>query len=275
MIKEHDIVALVRDLPERGLKQEQIGVVVMVHDSVGYEVEFVGPNGKPISVVALSADFVRPASTGEVFEFSNACLFQRRVAEIAITASLARNQGFAGAVETLRRFAAKIDLSEFALQQTEPDFVCLLDRRTAELQQALKDCRAEKADARADDPDLWGLARKALNVFLCEAFFHRILHRCYGLQTLGPWLEVPLDSQTYTSIRRKAYKLGLRGRRDDLPFKFSIGGLSKDASKRAQELAKRIAEKEHLPLRIYLEIATWRASGAETKTVQEGVIPGF
>lgn len=267
------MVALIRDLPERGLKQGQIGVVVMVHDAAGYEVEFVGPNSKTISVVALSANFVRPASTSEVFEFSNAWLFQRRIAEIAITASLARNQGFAGAVETLRRFAAKIDLSEFALQQTEPDFLRLLDKRTAELQQALKDCSAEKADARADDPDLWGLARKALNVFLCEAFFHRILHQYYGLQTLGPWLEVPLDSQTYTAIRRKAYKLNLRGRRDDLPFKFTIDGLSKNISKRAQELAKRIAEKEHLPLRIYFEIAMRRASGAEIKAVQEGFIP--
>jgi hypothetical protein len=65
MIKEHDIVALVRDLPERGLKSGQIGAVVMVHDSTGYEVEFVDSNRKTVAVVSVSADFVRPASADE------------------------------------------------------------------------------------------------------------------------------------------------------------------------------------------------------------------
>jgi hypothetical protein len=62
MIREHDMVVLVRDLPERGLKKGQIGAVVMVHDSAGYEVEFVDSDGKTIAVVPLSADFLRSAS---------------------------------------------------------------------------------------------------------------------------------------------------------------------------------------------------------------------
>ena len=62
MIKEHDMVVLVCDLPERGLKKGQLGVVVMVHDAAGYEVEFVDSNDKTIAVVPLSADFLRPAS---------------------------------------------------------------------------------------------------------------------------------------------------------------------------------------------------------------------
>jgi Domain of unknown function (DUF4926) len=62
MIKEHDMVALVRDLPERGLKKGQIGAVVMVHDSAGCEVEFVGSNGKTIAVVPLSAELVAPVA---------------------------------------------------------------------------------------------------------------------------------------------------------------------------------------------------------------------
>jgi hypothetical protein len=62
MIKEHDMVTLVRDLPERGLKKGQIGAVVMIHDSTGFEVEFVGPNGKTIAVVPLSAELVQPAA---------------------------------------------------------------------------------------------------------------------------------------------------------------------------------------------------------------------
>jgi Domain of unknown function (DUF4926) len=65
MIKEHDIVVLACDLPERGLKKGQIGAVVMIHDSAGYEVEFVGSDGKTITVVPLSAELVLPASPEE------------------------------------------------------------------------------------------------------------------------------------------------------------------------------------------------------------------
>ena len=65
MIKEHDIVALVRDLPESGLKMGEIGAVVMVHDWSGYEVEFVDSSGKTVAVLSLAADFVRLISVNE------------------------------------------------------------------------------------------------------------------------------------------------------------------------------------------------------------------
>jgi hypothetical protein len=61
MIKEHDIVDLARDHPQRGLKKGQIGTVVTVHDLTGYEVEFVS-DGKIIAVVAISGELVLPAS---------------------------------------------------------------------------------------------------------------------------------------------------------------------------------------------------------------------
>jgi hypothetical protein len=61
MIKELDNVVLTIDLPEHGLKKGDVGTVVLVHDSSGYEVEFVTLVGSTLVVVSLSNNQVRPA----------------------------------------------------------------------------------------------------------------------------------------------------------------------------------------------------------------------
>ena len=67
MIKEHDTVALARDLPEQGLTRGDLGIVVHVHESNGaYEVEFVTLTGDTIDVVTLEAGDVRPIREREI-----------------------------------------------------------------------------------------------------------------------------------------------------------------------------------------------------------------
>jgi hypothetical protein len=56
------MVTLVRDLPQHGLKSGPTGVIVMVHDSSGCEVEFVDSNRRTVAVISISADLARPAS---------------------------------------------------------------------------------------------------------------------------------------------------------------------------------------------------------------------
>jgi len=53
MIKELDSVVLTVDLPEHGLKKGAVGTVVLVHDSRGYEVEFMTLGGSTLAVVSL------------------------------------------------------------------------------------------------------------------------------------------------------------------------------------------------------------------------------
>ncbi|NIR48543.1 DUF4926 domain-containing protein [candidate division KSB1 bacterium] len=56
MVKELDNVVLVADLPEYGLKEGDIGTVVLVHRNVeGYEVEFIALDGETVAVVLLLA----------------------------------------------------------------------------------------------------------------------------------------------------------------------------------------------------------------------------
>ena len=63
MIKEHDCIVLIEDLPEEGLKAGDIGTVVHIHqDGAGYEVEFMTLAGETITVMTLEASQVRPVN---------------------------------------------------------------------------------------------------------------------------------------------------------------------------------------------------------------------
>ena len=67
MIRELDAVVLKNDLPEQGLKQGDVGTVVMVHrGGRGFEVEFVALDGETIAVVTLLASQVRPTRRREI-----------------------------------------------------------------------------------------------------------------------------------------------------------------------------------------------------------------
>jgi Domain of unknown function (DUF4926) len=66
MLRETDTVVLTVDLPEHGLKPGDVGTVVMVHSSGGYEVEFMALNGETIAVTSLVADQVRPIAGREI-----------------------------------------------------------------------------------------------------------------------------------------------------------------------------------------------------------------
>jgi len=66
MIKELDSVVLTVDLPEHGLKKGDVGTVVLLHDSRGYEVEFMTLDGSTLVVVSLSSTQVRPVGSREI-----------------------------------------------------------------------------------------------------------------------------------------------------------------------------------------------------------------
>jgi hypothetical protein len=61
MIKEHDCVVLMKNLPEEGLEAGDIGTVVHLHKGgEGYEVEFMTLTGETVAIVTLLASEVRP-----------------------------------------------------------------------------------------------------------------------------------------------------------------------------------------------------------------------
>ena len=65
--KEHDLVVLAEDLPERGLRAGDVGTVVLVHEGGrGYEVEFATLDGETVAVVTLASSQVRPIGRHEI-----------------------------------------------------------------------------------------------------------------------------------------------------------------------------------------------------------------
>jgi hypothetical protein len=67
MIKELDLVALTRPLPENKLEAGDVGTVVMVHGGGdGYTVEFMTLIGDTLDVVTLQASDVRPIQEREI-----------------------------------------------------------------------------------------------------------------------------------------------------------------------------------------------------------------
>ncbi|MGB8432710.1 MAG: DUF4926 domain-containing protein [Burkholderiales bacterium] len=67
MIREHDSVALMRDLAAEGLVKGDVGTVVHAYEGgAAYEVEFVNYEGETIAVATLEAAAVRAVGTRDV-----------------------------------------------------------------------------------------------------------------------------------------------------------------------------------------------------------------
>jgi len=67
VIREHDRVVLLADVPDSGLKAGDVGTVVHVYSGgAAYEVELMTLTGETVAVLTLSADQVREVREGEV-----------------------------------------------------------------------------------------------------------------------------------------------------------------------------------------------------------------
>jgi hypothetical protein len=61
-----DTVILSRDLPEHGLKRGDLGAIVELYGSDGFEVEFVTASGRTVALLTLSTADVRKAAEVDV-----------------------------------------------------------------------------------------------------------------------------------------------------------------------------------------------------------------
>lgn len=66
-MQELERVALVQDLPEYGLKKDDIGMIVHIYgDHTGYEVEFVTLSGDLVAMVSVYPTQIRPLREHEI-----------------------------------------------------------------------------------------------------------------------------------------------------------------------------------------------------------------
>jgi hypothetical protein len=61
-----DLIVLKHDMPEHKLCAGDLGTIVEVYESKGFEVEFVKASGETLTVVTLSEDKVRPVESADI-----------------------------------------------------------------------------------------------------------------------------------------------------------------------------------------------------------------
>jgi hypothetical protein len=67
MIKEHDCVVLMQDIPGEGLQAGDVGTIVHIHrDAAAYEVEFITLTGKTVAVATVLPSQLRPVTARDV-----------------------------------------------------------------------------------------------------------------------------------------------------------------------------------------------------------------
>jgi len=165
-------------------------------------------------------------------------LAQKQASELAVGASSLRNQGDSGLIDIARAFFKDITLSDY-LVATQPEFASMLDEATRALQKKFPD-KAQN----------WGAARKALNLFLRDAFYNRYLYEHYKLGPLEYWLEVPLDKDVATNLLETTY-----GR--TLPKWKSIKALKPEESDKYQDAASKYSRDQGIA-RVHLDLLFWR-----------------
>ncbi len=70
--KPLDTVVLNRDLPEHGLREGDLAVIVETYDPDGIEVEFVAPSGETRAVLTLSLGDVRAVTPNDIVSVRSA-----------------------------------------------------------------------------------------------------------------------------------------------------------------------------------------------------------
>lgn len=172
-------------------------------------------------------------------------LIKKRIAYIAIGSSTLRNQGAAGVAKTAQEYLMKLDLSFLKGILNEGEYAVFLDKHTEEL----KDLFPGQAKGN------WGAARKAINVFIEEAFYNKYLNAEYNLEKLGPFLEIPIDSHVIKNMK-KEIEDGI------IPKWSSIKSLKKEENHYYQLTAKKIADRKG-KWRIFLDLDYWRNETAK------------
>lgn len=167
-------------------------------------------------------------------------LLQKRIGSTTVGPSTARGMGPPGTIQAARKFLQGVDIARF-VKPSEAAFQAELDAVTLELKKALpKEARN------------WGSARKFLNIFLRTCAYNKYLCEQFQLQTIEPWLEVPLDSHVAKGLNSEDIPAV-----PPLPRWTTVIGLEKRDNRKYQEFASVVAERDGAH-RADLDLKYWR-----------------
>lgn len=168
--------------------------------------------------------------------------YQKRLANTTIGATTLRKQGAAGVVAAARTFLRAMDLDAMGSLPTADAFAEHLNHQTDDLMKVLPAAGSS-----------FGAARKAINLFLGETYYHRVVCQEFGLERIAPWLEVPLDRMVAEYLHKEA-----KARSVVLPTWSGIKWLTPEKSQRYQDFAAlHAAGRGEGWLRIHVDLVAW------------------
>jgi hypothetical protein len=168
--------------------------------------------------------------------------FQNYIAHTSVGPSTIRGQK-RGTKEIVINYLKKLNLGKLSKINDEKDFTDWLNHHTNTLAEKLR--------------KNWGVARKAINLFLFHASHNLYLQQGYRLRKIIKYLELPLDN--YNAKRLKEYA---REKQITLKWK-SIKSLTRKENKKFQEIAREYAKEKGM-YRCHLDLIFW-VEGKERK----------
>ncbi len=161
---------------------------------------------------------------------------QHHNARAAIGSSSMRGAGSPGVVRSARTFLREMPLRPFGTSSPSK-FLSRLDSATNDLKRALP-----KGTQR------WGLARKALNIFLRNCLYTTYLRDEYNLAPAEKFFEIPLDSITGARLVKES--------RGALSSWKTVRGLKANTSAEYQAVAAALAAEKNIA-RVHLDAVWW------------------
>ena len=161
-----------------------------------------------------------------------------RTINAGIGPSALRNQGSKNVVAAARHYLRKVNFKKLSFL-SQSNFYHALDLHTVRMQQSFP------GKARH-----WGAARKALNLILRDILYNQYLSRWLAFNRLENWLELPLDSFTAKTLRRKLPKIS--------PVWKGIKNLTAEESMSYQRAAAILAKAKGIAA-VHLDIFYWRS----------------
>jgi len=168
---------------------------------------------------------------------------QKFTAIQAVSASTVRGQR-KGTLKKIHAYLGRLRLDRLA-GMNGADYARWLDAKTGDLQKKLRGRNKR-----------WGLARKAMNLFMRQCLYNTYLSRKFRLRGVQQHMEIPLDSKVARGLKEHA------GRGKLPPWPGLIGLKSKknredEVYRKFQVHAKEYASRERLPGRVFLDNYLW------------------
>lgn len=169
-------------------------------------------------------------------------LLVKRIASQCISSSALRNQGSPNVVRQARIYFYDIDITEISsYPNTFEDWINI---RTNEL-----------IDFLPEGAKNYGTSRKAINLFLRDCLYNKIINQRYKLYRIETRLEIPIDSHVVNGMMQT--KIGKK-----LPPWKSIKELTPEINAIYQKCAKDISKITGCR-RVDVDIYLWRQIGIE------------